>query len=44
MSGDQHLRVFNDEEYNIACTIRRLHCLYGWYSQCEDIIRALACD
>ena len=44
MSGHQHLRVFNDEDYNIATTIRHFRHFYGLYSPCEDIIKALSCD
>ena len=41
MSGHQHLRVFNDENYNIACTIRQFRHFYGIYSPCEDIIHVI---
>ena len=41
MSGHQHLRVFNDEDYNIASSIRQFRHFYG---SCEDIIKVLSCD
>ena len=41
---DLYLRVFNDEDYNIATTIRHFRHFYGLYSPCEDIIKALSCD
>ena len=46
LSGHQHLRVFNDEDYNkiIATTIRHFRHFYGLYSPCEDIIKVLSCD
>ena len=44
MSGHQHLRAFNDEDYNIATTIRYFRHVYGLYSPCEDIIKVLSCD
>ena len=42
--GHQHFRVFSNNDFDSASTIRNFRRFYGLYSACEDVIRSLSCD